>query len=63
MLDDKTRAVLDQGIAEMAEVWPRMIRSLYDGYIAEGFDVRQSIELAMFSMRELFRNSKGDGGK
>ena len=45
MIDPKQRATLDQGIAEVSEVFPKLWRALYAGLREEGFDHADAIRL------------------
>ena len=45
MLDDEKRAGMDQSIAMMAEVIPSAVKQLYDGFISEGFEKDDALNL------------------
>ena len=45
MLDDKTRAAIEQAVASMGETIPLMAWSLYTGFVEQGFTEDQSFTL------------------
>jgi hypothetical protein len=57
MLDDKRRAELDQGMAEMGESMPKIWKSLYSG-LKEEFTEAQAWELLKVAV---FANMGGKG--
>ena len=45
MINDKTRAEMDQATSTLAEFLPPLWHQLYGGLLKEEFDERQSMEL------------------
>lgn len=55
MLNDVTRAEMDQAMAMMNEMFPGMIKGLFDGYKKEGFTEEQAFELVKTHILGLVR--------
>lgn len=45
MFNDAMRANLDQNLAMMGEIIPRLAKQFYDGFLSVGFTELQSLEL------------------
>ena len=60
MLDDKTRAELDQAVAALIELYPPTWRGLYLGCVSEGFTPDEA--LALVKTHILSNASEGVNG-
>jgi len=57
MLDEKKRQLLEQAVAELSEVTPRMCWSLYLQFRKEGFSDDQSFDLVKAHLMALSATS------
>lgn len=59
MLSDKDRSEIEQAIAGVSELYPRMLKSMYDSLIREGFNENTALQLTKVMMGKMISKTIG----